>query len=117
MCGYDTSEHVLAGMVVLAWQLDLMILAVFSNLNDCIVLYCIVLYCVVLYCVVLYCMVLYCIVLYCIVFYSILFCSVLFYSTLLYSTLIFTFAICAPESLLWMITLILSQAYMLLYSY
>jgi len=31
-CRGDTSEHGLAGMVVLGWQLDLMILEVFSNL-------------------------------------------------------------------------------------
>ena len=31
-CRCDTSGHGLAGMVVLAWRLDLMILEVFSNL-------------------------------------------------------------------------------------
>ena len=32
MCGCDTSGHGLAGMVVLGWQLDVMILGVFSSL-------------------------------------------------------------------------------------
>jgi len=34
MCRCDTWGHGLAGMVVLGWWLDLMILEVFSNLND-----------------------------------------------------------------------------------
>jgi len=34
MCRYGTSGHGLAGMVVMGWQLDLIILEVFSNLND-----------------------------------------------------------------------------------
>jgi len=34
MCSCGTSAHGLAGMVVLALQLDMMILEVFSNLND-----------------------------------------------------------------------------------
>jgi len=34
MCVYGTSGHGLAGIVVLGWRLDLMILEVFSNLND-----------------------------------------------------------------------------------
>jgi len=34
MCRCDTSGHGLAGMVVMGWRLDLMILEVFSNLND-----------------------------------------------------------------------------------
>jgi len=33
MCRYGTSGHGLAGMVVLGWWLDLMILEVFSNLR------------------------------------------------------------------------------------
>jgi len=34
MCRYGTSGHGLAGMVVLGGWLDLMMLEVFSNLND-----------------------------------------------------------------------------------
>ena len=34
-CGCGTSGHDLAGVVVLGWLLDLVILEVFSNLNDC----------------------------------------------------------------------------------
>ena len=34
MCRYGTPGHGLAGMVVLGWQLHLMILEVFSNLDD-----------------------------------------------------------------------------------
>ena len=37
-CKYGTSGHGLAGMVVLGWWLDLMILEVFSNLNDSMIL-------------------------------------------------------------------------------
>ena len=37
-CGYGPSGHGLAGMVVLGWWLDLMILEVFSNLNDSMIL-------------------------------------------------------------------------------
>ena len=39
MCGYGTSGHALAGIVVLGWQLDLKILEVFSNLNDSMILW------------------------------------------------------------------------------
>jgi len=35
---YGTSGHSLAGMVVVGWRLDLMILEVFSNLNDSMIL-------------------------------------------------------------------------------
>ena len=38
-CGYGTSGHGLAGIVVMGWQLDLMILEVFSNLNDSVILW------------------------------------------------------------------------------
>ena len=38
MCRRDTSGHGLSGMVVLSWRLDLMILKVFSNLNDSMIL-------------------------------------------------------------------------------
>ena len=38
MCSYGTSAHGLSGMVALGWWLDLMILAVFSNLNDSMIL-------------------------------------------------------------------------------
>jgi len=31
---HGTSGHGLAGMVVMGWRLDMMILEVFSNLND-----------------------------------------------------------------------------------
>jgi len=34
---YSTSRHGLAGMVVLGWHLDFMILQVSSNLNDSII--------------------------------------------------------------------------------
>jgi len=34
ICRYGTSGHGLVGMVVMGWQLDLMILEVFSNLYD-----------------------------------------------------------------------------------
>ena len=34
MCRCGTSGHGLAGMVVLGWWLDLMILEVFDNLNE-----------------------------------------------------------------------------------
>ena len=40
MCRCGTSGHGLADMVVLGWWLDLMILEVFSNLNDSIILCC-----------------------------------------------------------------------------
>ena len=39
MCRYSTSGHGLAGMVVLGWWLDLMILEVFSNLNNSMILW------------------------------------------------------------------------------
>ena len=38
-CRYGTSGHGLADMVVLGWQSDLMILEVFSNLNDSMILF------------------------------------------------------------------------------
>jgi len=38
MCRCGTSGYGLAGMVVLGWQLDLMILEVFSNLNNSVIL-------------------------------------------------------------------------------
>jgi len=38
MCRYGTSGHGLAGMVLLGGWLDLMILEVFSNLNDSMIL-------------------------------------------------------------------------------
>ena len=33
-CRYGTSGHGLAGVVLLGWQLDVMILAILSNLKD-----------------------------------------------------------------------------------
>jgi len=42
--GRGTLGHGLAGMVVMGWQLNLMILEVFSNLNDSILFYSILLY-------------------------------------------------------------------------
>jgi len=39
MCGYGTSEHGFADIEVLGLCLDLMILEVFSNLNDSMILY------------------------------------------------------------------------------
>jgi len=38
MCRSGSSGHGWAGMVVLGWRLDLMILEVFSNLNDSMIL-------------------------------------------------------------------------------
>jgi len=38
-CGWGTSRHGLAGIVVLGWRLTLMILEVFSNLNDSVILW------------------------------------------------------------------------------
>ena len=38
-CRCGTSGHGLAGVVVIGWQLDLMILEVFSNLNDSMILF------------------------------------------------------------------------------
>ena len=38
MCRGGISGHGLAGMVVLGWRLDLMILELFSNLNDSMIL-------------------------------------------------------------------------------
>ena len=37
LCRCGPSEHSLAGVVVLGWQLDFMILEVFSNLNDSVI--------------------------------------------------------------------------------
>jgi len=39
MCKYGTSQHGLAGKVVLGWWLDLMIIDIIYNLNDFIVLW------------------------------------------------------------------------------
>ena len=39
MCRHGTLGHGLVGVVMLGWQLDLMILEVFSNLNDSVMLW------------------------------------------------------------------------------
>jgi len=40
MCRHSTLGHRLVGMVALGWWLDLMILEVFSNPNDSMILWC-----------------------------------------------------------------------------
>ena len=38
-CRYGTSGHGLADMMVLGWRLDFMILEVFSNINESVILW------------------------------------------------------------------------------